>query len=130
MADKKAASVEFLTFLADIYTSGTGEVEVGRLAAWLGLTEKELSERWYQSGKLSWKEFADDILTILDLMQDCTGELARTLAWYRHDPIVSCAGTADDMVARGRAQEVIALMKRSRLRGRVPQSLALMKTYY
>lgn len=95
---------------------------MGRLAAWLGLTEEELSKRWYQSGKLSWKDFADEILAILDLMQDCTGDLALTLAWYRHDPIVSCADTADDMVARGRAQEVIALMKGSRLRGRIARA--------
>lgn len=90
-----------------------------RLAAWLGLTEDELSERWSQSGKLSWKDFADEILAILDLMQDCTGDLARTLAWYRHDPIAPCAATADDMVARGRAQEVIALMKGAQSRSRV-----------
>ena len=128
MADVRAASVQFLTFLADIYAAETGEVQMDRLAAWLGLTEDELSERRYQSGKWSWKDFADEILAILDLMQDCTRDLARTLAWYRHDPIASCAATADDMVARGRAQEVIALLG-SQARGRVAPILMVQRAH-
>lgn len=111
MADVRAASVEFLTFLADVYTAGTGEVQMDRLAAWLGLSEDELSNRWYQSGSSTWKEFADDILAILDLMQDRTCDLARTLAWYRHDPLAPCGITADRMVSSGRSQEVIARLK-------------------
>jgi hypothetical protein len=113
MGDARAASVEFLTFLADVYTAGTGELQIDRLAAWLGLTEDELSDRWYQSGRSSWKEFADDILAVLDLMQDRTGDLAQTLAWYRHDPLASCGVTADQMVSTGRSQEAIARLKRS-----------------
>lgn len=111
MADPRAASVEFLTFLADIYTTGTGELQMDRLAAWLGLSEDELSDRWYQSGRALWKEFADDILAVLDLMQDRTGDLAQTLAWFRHDPLTSCGLTADEMVSMGRAQEALARLK-------------------
>jgi hypothetical protein len=64
------SNVEFIGFLVDVTDPGTGEIVLARLSCWLGLTDAELEDRWTASGSSEWRDFADDVLKVLDEMQD------------------------------------------------------------
>ena len=107
------ANVEFLGFLADVTDPGTGEIVLARLSCWLGLTEVELEDRWTASGRSEWRNFADDVLQVLDAMQDVTDSLTASLVWYRHEPLVKEGGnSADELVATGNTCVALALIRR------------------
>jgi hypothetical protein len=106
---QRQASVEFLTFLADISNPATGEISISRLANWLQLTEVELHQRWKNRGNhIPWSLFADELLAVLDAVQDVTYELPKTVEWFMHTPIeVFDRRTADQVVAAGDARRLV-----------------------
>lgn len=111
---KYEANVEFLSFLADVTDSGTGVILIARLARWLGLEPHELEDRWVASGCEDWRDFADNVLRVLDAMQDQTDSLAVTLVWYRHAPIADQeARSADELVVAGSVDRAIALVQQT-----------------
>jgi hypothetical protein len=115
VADRADASVEFLGFLAHISCPATGEIGLEGLAGWLGLAADELESRWVSSGTESWADFASDILSVLDIMQDHTFDLALTLAWYRHDALPGASDTADKWVSAGRVAQVRHALRNRKL---------------
>jgi hypothetical protein len=85
MDETRAASIEFLRFLADIYEPGTGQVIPGKLAGWLGLSEEDLQRMMLKrSDHVSWPLFADELLEILDAVHDRTRNLSDTIHWFRY----------------------------------------------
>lgn len=112
MIENYDGNLEFLSFLADISHPGTGEIRADALALWLGVCPKELAARWQHSGHAEWADYANDVLRVLDLMQDHTHQLSRTITWFRELPAGSAfQATADQLVARGRTEEVIRAIR-------------------
>jgi hypothetical protein len=106
------ANVEFLGFLAHVTDPGTGEIVPARLGCWLGLSGSDLQHRWRSSGHDDWRDFANDVLSVLDAMQDLTESLAVTLLWFRHLPIAQGEGcSADGLVAAGNVRRAMALVR-------------------
>jgi len=114
---QRAASVEFLEFLAHISNSATGEISLPMLAGSLSLRDEELFQRWDERGhSIAWPVFADEILAVLDAAQDLTLNLARTIEWYRHEPIERFGmRTADKVVTRGNARHLVQVLKQGNL---------------
>ena len=112
MTDQIKGNFEFLNFIVDISDPGTGEIRLERLGAWLGLTPKDLIERWRRSGHERWTDYANDVLRVLDRMHDRTHALSRTFDWYRSLPLsVDTALTGDELVALGRAAEALNVLR-------------------
>lgn len=107
-AQRKVAS-EFLEFLADIYDPATGVVSCMRLAAWLGITESALRKRWVRRGtRVPWRQFADELLSVLDVAQTQQRDLEQVIDWYFYTPIEPCGCmTADERVTRGEADRLL-----------------------
>jgi len=114
---QRAASVEFLEFLAHISNSATGEISLSRLAGSLRLRDEELSQRWEERGRsIAWPIFADEILAVLDAAQDVTLNFARTVEWYRHEPIERFGmRTADKVVSDGSARRLVHVLRQGDL---------------
>ncbi|WP_449427203.1 hypothetical protein [Rhodanobacter umsongensis] len=109
---QQTASIEFLEFLAHISNSATGEISFSMLAGSLQMSDQELLQRWDERGRsVAWPMFADEILAVLDAAQDITFNFARTVAWYRHEPIESFGmRSADQVVAAGGARRLAFLI--------------------
>jgi len=110
----KAATLEFLEFLADISNPATGEISAERLATWLCWSEAELHQRWVSRGLyVPWPLFADELLSVLDAVQDVTCDLEKTVEWYLHEPIEGFEmRTADEIVSAGEARRLVFSIKR------------------
>jgi len=112
MSNHYDGNLEFLNFLADISDPGTGQIVREKLASWLGFSDQELLQRWHQSGRRDWGDYADDVLRVLDRMHDQTYSLARTLNWYCNQPVDRRAGlTGDQLVSTGRACEALQRLR-------------------
>jgi hypothetical protein len=108
-AQRKVAN-EFLAFLGDIYDPASGAVSCTRLAASLGMTEEALRKRWLRRGtRVSWRQFADELLSVLDVVQSQQRDLEQAIDWYFNSPVEQCGRkTADELVVAG---EVDRLMR-------------------
>jgi len=107
MASRKGkAAIEFLHFLADISDPATGNISCIKLAAWLGMTERELRQRWIRRGsRVAWRTFADELLAVLDAAQAQGHGLEQVIDWYLHTPIGQAEQrTADQLVIAGEAR--------------------------
>ncbi|GFZ89530.1 hypothetical protein [Dyella caseinilytica] len=103
---KSKAAIEFLHFLADISDPATGTISRIKLAAWLGMTERELRQRWIRRGaRVAWQTFADELLAVLDAAQAQGHGLEQVIDWYLHTPIGQAKQrTADQLVIAGEAR--------------------------
>jgi hypothetical protein len=104
---KGKAAIEFLLFLADISDPDTGSISRIKLAAWLGMTERDLRQRWIRRGvRVAWQTFADELLAVLDAAQAQEGHgLEQVIDWYFHTPIRQAdQRTADQLVIAGEAR--------------------------
>jgi hypothetical protein len=106
VSGKGKAAIEFLHFLADISDPATGDISRIKLAAWLGMTERELRMRWIQRGvHIAWRTFTDELLAVLDAAQAQGHGLERVIDWYLHTPIRQAAQRmADQLVIAGEAR--------------------------
>lgn len=104
LAQRKVAR-EFLQFLADIYDPANGTVSCVRLAACLGMTEEALRKRWIRRGtRVPWRQFADELLSVLDVAQAQRRDLEQAIDWYFNSPVEPCGRkTADQLVTAGEA---------------------------
>ncbi|GGA30396.1 hypothetical protein [Dyella nitratireducens] len=107
-AQRKVAN-EFLQFLADIYDPATGIVSCVRLAASLGMTEDALLKRWIRRGtRVSWRQFSDELLSVLDVAQAQRRDLEQAIDWYFNCPIEPCGRkTADELVTAGETDRLL-----------------------
>jgi hypothetical protein len=107
-AQRKIAH-EFLEFLADIHDPVTSAVSCMRLAAWLGITESALRKRWLCRGtRVSWRQFTDELLSVLDVAQMQRCDLEQAIEWYFNSPIEQCGcKTADELVTSGEADRLL-----------------------
>jgi hypothetical protein len=103
---KGKAANEFLHFLADISDPATGYISCLKLAAWLGMTEQELRNRWIRRGaRVAWRIFADELLAVLDAAHAQGHDLERVIDWFFHTPIIPAGQrTADELVMAGEAR--------------------------
>jgi hypothetical protein len=103
---KHKTAIEFLHFLADISDPVTGSISCMRLAAWLGMTERQLQKRWIRRGtRVAWQTFADELLAVLDAAQAQGHGLEQVIDWYLNTPIRQAdQRTADQLVIAGEAR--------------------------
>lgn len=106
---KRKLANEFLHFLADISDPATGAVSCIRLAGWLGMTEAALRKRWIRRGtRVSWQQFVDELLSVLDAAQTQQHDLEQAIDWYFNTPIEQCGRkTADELVMAGEADHLL-----------------------
>jgi hypothetical protein len=106
VSGKSKAAIEFLHFLADISDPVTGHITSIRLAAWLGITERELVKRWIRRGaNVTWQSFADELLAVLDAAQAQGPGLEQVIDWYLNTPLGQAGlRTADQLVTAGEAR--------------------------
>ena len=106
---KRKLATEFLQFLADIYDPATGAVSCMRLASCLGMTETALCRRWLRRGvRVSWEQFVDELLSVLDAAQLQRRDLDQAIDWYFNAPIEQCGRkTADELVVAGEAGRLL-----------------------
>jgi len=105
---RRRASVEFAEFLADISHPGTGEILANRLATWLRQTEDEFRGKWgAQCAKISWANFVDEVLDVLDLAQYETYDMGATIDWFLNRRL-ACFGmqTPQEVILRGRGRSL------------------------
>ena len=114
MRTKREVAVEFLQFLADIRDPGTGDVLPAELAKRLEMGEPELLARWRKRGEsVSWYQFTDELLSVLDAKQEKTGDLKAAIAWYRATPLAEFhMATPDDLVSAGAATALVKAIRR------------------
>jgi hypothetical protein len=110
---KGKAAMEFLHFLADISDPVNGTISRIKLAAWLGMTERELRQRWIRRGvRVPWQAFADELLAVLDAAQAQGHGLEQVIDWYFHTPIGQAdPRTADQLVIAGEARWLTRQLK-------------------
>jgi hypothetical protein len=103
---KGKAANEFLHFLADISDPATGNISRIKLAAWLGMTEHDLRNRWIRRGaRVAWRTFADELLAVLDAAHTQGHDLERVIDWFLHTPIAPAGQrTPDQLVIAGEAR--------------------------
>lgn len=108
-AGKRRVATEFLHFLVDISNPATGAISCIRLAGWLGMTEAALRKRWIRRGtRVSWEQFVDELLSVLDAAQMQRHDLEQTIDWYFNTPIQQCGcKTADELVVAGQADRLL-----------------------
>lgn len=106
VSGKSKAAIEFLHFLADISDPVTGTISCIKLAAWLGMTRRDLQKRWIRRGThIPWQTFADELLAVLDAAQAQGHDLEQAIDWYFHTPIGQAGlRTADQLVIAGEAR--------------------------
>ena len=106
---KRKLATEFLQFLADICDPVTGTVSCMRLAGCLGMTETALRRRWLRRGvRVSWEQFVDELLSVLDAAQLQRRDLNQAIDWYFNAPIEQCGRkTADELVMAGEAVRLL-----------------------
>ncbi|GLQ98046.1 hypothetical protein [Dyella mobilis] len=106
VSGKSKAAIEFLHFLADISDPVSGAISCIKLANWLGMTERELQRRWIRRGAdASWRNFADELLAVLDAAQAQVRGLEQAIDWYLNTPIARAdRRTADQLVMAGEAR--------------------------
>jgi len=112
-ANRRAGSIEFLEFLADVSNPATGEISVDRLATWLCQTEADLKAKWHsRRANIPWAFFADEILAVLDAVQDETCDLELTVDWYLKAPIALFDGCSpEQVVVAGGARRLVVAIK-------------------
>jgi hypothetical protein len=106
VSGKSKAAIEFLHFLADISDPVTGTITCIKLAAWLGMTERDLQQRWIRRGaNVAWQTFADELLAVLDAAQAQGHGLEWAIDWYFNTPLGQAGlRTADQLVIAGEAR--------------------------
>jgi hypothetical protein len=109
VSSKSKAAIEFLHFLADISDPDTGDISALKLAAWLGLTEDALLKRWTRRGaQVAWRDFADELIAVLDAAQAQGGSLEGAIDWYLNTPVAQCGlRTPDELVVAGEARWLV-----------------------
>ncbi|WP_424681010.1 hypothetical protein [Frateuria sp. YIM B11624] len=78
------------------------------------MREPELLARWCKRGAaICWRQFTDELLSVLDAKQEETGDLKVAIAWYRATPLAEFQmATPDDLVNAGATAALVKAIRR------------------